>query len=133
MEAGCEILEIGERLAIRGGQIEAAIIATGAPRAIRLGHKMKRRGPGAVGAADNTSPLQLGKFFFGLLQTERVKVAGFGKNRRASGVNIMLDTMIRRKVFKIGGKNSRKRLGKSLERRRQVRERMEGGRWGNRR
>ena len=68
MEAGCQILEIGERVAIRsGGQIEVAIIATGPPRAVRLGHKMKRRRPGAIGAADNTSRLQLGKFFLGLL------------------------------------------------------------------
>ena len=70
MEAGCQILEIGERVAIRGGgQIEAAIIATGPPRAGRLGHKMKGRRPGAIGAVDNTSGLQLGKFCLGLLET----------------------------------------------------------------
>ena len=48
-------------------------------------------------------------------------------------MNMMLNTMVKRKVFKIGGKNGRKRLEKGLERRRQVRERMEGGRWGSRR
>ena len=46
-------------------------------------------------------------------------------------MNMMLDTMVRRKIFKICGKNGRKRVEKGLERRRQVRERMESGRGGN--
>ena len=102
METGCQILEIRKRISIRSsGQIEATVIAARPPRAIRLGDKMKRRQPRAIGAADNTSRLQLSKFSLGLLETEGIKEAGFRKNRRTSSVNMMLDTMMRRKVFKI--------------------------------
>ena len=68
MEVGRQILEIGKRVAVwSGGQIEAVVFTTGSPRTIWLGHKMKRGGPGAVGVADNTSCLQLGKLFLSLL------------------------------------------------------------------
>ena len=102
MEPGCQILEIRKRIAIRSsGQIEAAVIAARPPRAVRLGDKMKRRRPRAIGAAYNTSRLQLSKFRLGLLETEGIKAAGFGKNRRAGGVDMMLDTMGRGKILKI--------------------------------
>ena len=102
METGCQILEIRKRIAIRSsGQIEAAVIAARPPRAVRLGDKMKRRRPRAIGAANNTSRLQLSKFRLGLLETEGIKAAGFSKNRRTSSVDMMLDTMMWRKILKV--------------------------------
>ena len=49
MEAGRQILEIGERVAVRGGgQIEGAVITAGPTRTIRLGHKMKGEDQGLL-------------------------------------------------------------------------------------
>ena len=102
MEPGCKILEIRKRIAIRSsGQIKAVVISARPPRAIRLGDKMKRRRPRAIGAANNTSRLQLSKFSLGLLETEGIEAAGFSKNRRTSSVDMMLDTMMWGKILKI--------------------------------
>ena len=71
---------------------------------------MERREPWAVGAADNPSRFKLVKLCFSLLESEGIKAVSFGKNRRASGVDVMLDTMMRRVVLEVRGKNGGKRL-----------------------
>ena len=86
---------------------------------------MERRGPWAVGAADNPSRFKLVKLCFSLLESEGIKAVSFGKNRRASGVDVMLDTMMRRKIVEIRRKDGRKRVKKVLERREQIRKRVE--------
>ena len=106
MEAGREVLEIGKRIAVgNGGKIKAAVIATRPPGTIRLGHKMERGRPGAVGAANNTRLLHFVKLLLGLLEADRIKAAGFGKNRRASGFNVMEDAMLRGVTMEICGEN----------------------------
>ena len=68
MEAGREVLEIGKRIAVgNGGKIKAAVITTRPPGTIRLGDKMERGRPGAVGAANNTRLLHFVKLLLGLL------------------------------------------------------------------
>jgi hypothetical protein len=72
MEAGGKVLEIGEGVAVRSsGQVETAVIAAGPPRTIGFGDKMERRGPGTVGAANNTRLLQFVKLIPGLLELDR--------------------------------------------------------------
>ena len=51
--------------------------------------------------ADNTSRLLLSKFSLGLLEMEGIEAAGFSKNRRTSSVDMMLDTMMWRKILKV--------------------------------
>ena len=95
-------MEDRERIAVRDClEIKTAVVAARSPGAIRLGDKMERRQPRAIGAADNTSHLQLSKFSLGLLETKGIKAAGFSKNRRTSSVDMMLDTMMRGKILKI--------------------------------
>ena len=60
---------------------------------------MKRGRPGTVGTADNTSGFQLVKFRLCLLEAEGIKPASFSKNRRTGGVDVVLNTMVRRKSF----------------------------------
>jgi len=94
MEAGGEVMEVRERVAVGGGgQVEAAVIAARAPGAIRFRDKVEGRSPGAVGAADDTGRLKFGKFCFGLLEAVRVKAAGLRENRQAGGVDVMENTM----------------------------------------
>ena len=66
---------------------------------------MEGRGPGAVGAANNTRLLQLVKLLLGLLETDRIKTAGFGKNRWTSGFNVMEDSMLGDLNMEISGEN----------------------------
>ena len=106
MEAGREVLEIGKGVAVRnGGQVKAAVITTRSPGAIRFGDKMEGRGPGAVGAANNTRLLHFVKLLLGLLEADRIKAAGFCKNRRASGFNVMEDAMLRGVTMEICGED----------------------------
>ena len=68
MEAGGQVLEVRKRITIESsGKIKMAVVAASPPGTVRLEDKMKGGRPGAIGAADNTSRLQLGKFFLGLL------------------------------------------------------------------
>jgi hypothetical protein len=111
-----EVMEIGKRIAVgSGGEVEAAIIAAGVPGAIRFGDKVKRRGPGAVGAADNSSCLQLVKFCLGLLETDRVQAAGFCKNRRTSGGNVVKNAVVRSLRLEVGVEDSGERRDERLE------------------
>ena len=92
-------LKIGKRITVRSsGQVEAAIIATGPPRTIRFGDKVEGRGPGAVRTVNNTGCFQFRKFSLSLLETKWVKAACFGENRQSRGVNVVLNTMVRRQV-----------------------------------
>ena len=52
-------------------------------------------------------------------------MAGLSKNWQPSGVDVVLNTMMRRKVYKIGGENSGESVKKILEGRRKIRKRME--------
>ena len=46
METGREVMKIRERIAVQDSlKIETAVVATGPPRAVQLGDKMKRRSP----------------------------------------------------------------------------------------
>ena len=106
MEAGREFLEVGKGVAVRNsGQVDAVIIATRLPGAIRFGYKMEGRGPGAVGAANNTRLLQFVKLLLGLLEADRIKVSGLCKNQRSSGFNVMKDTMLGGVTMQICGEN----------------------------
>ena len=99
METGRQVLKIGKRITVRSsGQVEAAIIATGPPGTIRFGDKVEGRGPGAVRTVNNTGCFQFRKFSLSLLETKWVKAACFGENRRSRGVNVVLNTMVRRHV-----------------------------------
>ena len=100
METGCQILEIRERIAIRSsGQIEATVIAARPPRAIRLGDKMKRRQPRAIGAADNTSRLSLANSALACWRQRGSRRRALAKKGRP--VDMVLDTMMWGKVLKI--------------------------------
>ena len=66
---------------------------------------MQGRGPGAVGAANNTRLLQFVKFLLGLLEAGRIQAASFCKNRRASGFNMVENTMLRGVAMQICGEN----------------------------
>ena len=82
VEAGREVLEIGKGVAVRnGGKVRAAVITTRPPGAVRFGDKMEGRGPGAVGAVNNSCLFQFVKRLLGLLEANRIKAAGFSKNR----------------------------------------------------
>ena len=95
METGRQVLKIGKRITVRSsGQVEAAIIATGPPVTIRFWGG----GPGAVRTANNAGRFQFRKFSLSLLETKRVKTACFDKNRQSRGVNVVLNTMVRRQV-----------------------------------
>ena len=97
MEARGKVLEVRKRITIRSsGQIKMAVVSSSLPGTIRLGDKMKGGRPGTIGAVNNTSCFQFVKVRFGLLKTRGVETASFGKNRWASGVNMMLDTMMGR-------------------------------------
>ena len=106
VEAGREVLEIGKGVAVRNsGQVKAVVIATRPPGAIGFGYKMEGRGPGAVGAANNTRLLQFVKLLLGLLEADRIKVSGLCKNQRSSGFNVMKDTMLGGLTMQICGEN----------------------------
>ena len=108
VEAGREVLEIGKGVAVRNsGQVKAVIIATRPPGAIRFGYKMEGRGPGAVGAENNTRLLQFVKLLFGLLEANRIKAAGFGKNRWTISFYVMEDPMLGGMTMEISGENCR--------------------------
>ena len=102
MEAGGKVLEVRKRITIRSsGEIKTAVVAASSPGTIRLGDKVKRGRPGTIGTANNSSRFQFIKVCFGLLEARRVKTASLGKNRWTSGVNMMLDSMMRREIFEI--------------------------------
>ena len=99
METGRQVLKIGKRITVRSsGPVEAAIIATGPPGTIRFGDKVEGREPGAVRMANNTGRFQFRKFSLSLLETKWVKAACFGENRWSRGVNVVLNTMVRRQI-----------------------------------
>ena len=119
-------MKVGKRITIRGsGQVEAAVITAGPPGTVWFRNKMERIRPRAVAAADNAGHLQLGKFGCCLLEAKRIQMAGLSKNWQPSGVDVVLNTMMRRKVYKIGGENSGESVKKILEGRRKIRKRME--------
>ena len=102
MEARGKVLEVRKRITIRSsGQIKTVVVAASSPGTIRLGDKVKRGRPGTIGAANNSSRFQFVKVRFGLLKTRRVETASFCKSRWTSGVNMMLDSMMRREIFEI--------------------------------
>ena len=68
-----------------------------------------------------------------MLEAKKIKAAGFCKNRWTSGVNVVLNTMVRGKIVKISGKNGRKGVEELLQGRGRVRKRMENRRGGGRR
>ena len=97
MKASRQVLKVRKRITDWcSGKIKAAVIAAGPPGTIGLGNKMKRRGPGTVGTADNASRLKFSKLRLGLLKAKGIEAACFGKNRRASGVDVMLNPVMRR-------------------------------------
>ena len=125
VEAGGKVLEVGKRVAVRGGgEVKAAVIATGSPRAVRLWYQVERRRPGTVGTADNARRFQLVKFVFCLLETCGVQPAGLGKNRRPSRLDVVDDTMAGRVGMEISGENRGVSMEKGLEWRWKV---VEGG------
>ena len=89
-------MKIWERVAVRHRlEIEAAVVAAGPPRAIRLGNKMERRSPWARGAANNSGCLEFGEISLSLVETVLIKAASLSKNGRPGGGDVMLNPVSR--------------------------------------
>ena len=87
-------MKIGERIAVRHRlEIEAAVVATGPPRAIRFGEKMERRSPWARGATNNAGCLEFGEISLSLVETVLIKAVSLSKNRRTGGGDVRLNPM----------------------------------------
>jgi len=96
METGGKILEVGQGVAVmNGGQVEAAEITAWPPGAVGFGHKVKRRRPGTVGAANDAGCLQFGEFSLGLFKPVGSEATSFGEDRRPGGVDMVLYPMER--------------------------------------
>ena len=100
MEAGGQVLEVRKRITIESrGKIKMAVVAASPPGTVRLEDKMKGGRPGAIGAGDYTGRFQFVKVRFCLLKTRGVQMMSFGKNWWPSGVNMVLNTRMGRKIF----------------------------------
>ena len=82
LQSGHEVHHVGQRVAVRDGDaVEAAIVAAGAPVAVRLAHHVEWRGPWAVGPAGDAVLLQGGELGLGggeLLGVQAAKRRGDG-------------------------------------------------------
>jgi len=94
LQTGDKIHNVGQGVAVQDGDaVEAAVVAAGTPAAVRLAHHVKRRGPGAVRAAQNAVSLQGGELGLGggeFLRVQAPKQRGDGRSR---GLQVMQNTV----------------------------------------
>ena len=118
-----EILDVREGIPVRSGDgVEAAVVATGAPAATRLGHHVKRGRPRAVRAADDAGGLELGELVLSYAKLFWIQPPRFGEDGWTGGEDMMFHTMRRSGSMDGRRKNGGKLSEESTEMGRRSRE-----------
>ena len=94
-QAGRKVLDVGNRIAVgHRNVIEPAVIPTWTPPTARLRDDVERGSPGAVRSPDNSKTLQGVKLRPSNGELSRVEAPGPGVDRRASGRDVMLHSVL---------------------------------------
>jgi hypothetical protein len=113
-----EIMKIRKRIGVGScGGVKVAIITTWPPTTIFFRHHVKRRGPGTIGAANDSLFFQLKELLLGNSVLFRIEAAGMGGDGACICFYCVENTMSRFVRMQVCAKESRKGVKELLDRR----------------